>query len=138
MGTVLRGAVTGLGEKFAFPRSYIRGFTTNWPSVGVSTLVGNEWRITLDASFGNAYKLMKFQANYFAWNSNCYTFGWIFEDFYVFVPPSTVQPAEGFNLHYRVKPGTRDFYLALDVGFWPDWFYIDLPAQPAGYWRQPP
>lgn len=134
MGTILRGTVGGFGLKFAPPRPYIYGFATNWPGVGVSTLVGPEWRITLDASFGFAYKRMVFRDYFFNWHKRRVYFEDMFEDFYVVIPPNAPQAAEGFSLHYKTHPVTEHLYLAMDVGFWTDWFYVSLPPSPTDYW----
>jgi len=137
VGLILRGSVGGWGGRFTFPRSYVKGFATNWPPVAVSTLTDYEWRLTLDASYGFAYKTMEFKPQFWDWNSNTYTFDWIFENFYIVVPPRAPVVAEGFTLKYKVKPGTRDFYVAMDLGFWTTWFYVDPPPAPPTYWLPP-
>jgi hypothetical protein len=137
VGTILHGAVGGLGERFQTFRPHIHGLATNWPTPATVTQTGALWKIELGAGFGNAYKLMELKTAFFNWTSNRKTFDHIFENFYVVIPPGGPIAAEGFTLRFLTPPGTTRLYLAMDVGFWPDWYYFDLPPSPTGYWLPP-
>lgn len=134
---VLYPPPTGLGESFAYGRSYIYGFATNWPPGSINSFAGGVWKITLTPPYGVHFKLMEFTADFLAWNSSRWHFSQLWQNFYVQAPPAPPVAPEGFNIHMRIKPTTTRQYIALEVGFWTDWYYIDLPSAPPGYWVAP-
>lgn len=137
MGDIRYGTITGLGGRFALVRSYVKGFATNWPPGCTQTTGGNPMILTLPPSYGSYYKLMRLKDTFYAWNSNVNTMDYVFEDFYVASPLGVRQDAEPFALGLRPHPVNGSIYLALDIGYWTDWYYFDIPSGPSSYWLPP-
>lgn len=128
----------GFGDNWAFPRPYIYGFAQNWPANCAVSIVANSWTLTLPTGFGvGVGKQITFKNRFYLWTSNKWTLRFAFEDFYVFSPTAHTAP-EAVTVHYRRHPTTGKLYLALDVGFWTDWYYYQLPPSPTGYWATLP
>jgi hypothetical protein len=137
VGTVLYPTPTGFGDKFAYNRAYIYGFATNWPHGTINTFVDGVWQLTLTEVNPGAYKYMEFTTDFLSWNSSRWQFSQLWENFYSFIPPGPPIAPEAFKIRLIGRPSTRKLYLALDVTYWTDWYYIDLPAAPPGYWVAP-
>jgi len=137
MGLNLMPPVLGLGGDFNLLRSYVKGFTTNWPAGCVSTYSGGLWTVTLPPGYGGFTKVMRIKPSFAAWSSNKNTFAYIWEDFYYDITPGGYIAPEQFSLRFKDRPGHLTQYLALDVGYWSDWYYIDLAPSPTDYWLPP-
>lgn len=136
---VYLGTVGGLGNRWAVQRSYVHGFATNWPPDCTVTTDDGDWRITLPAAYNFNYKRIQFHDYVWSWTSSRFFFEKIFANYYVyFTLTDTIGTPEPISLHYRLNPDDGYQYLALDVGFWTDWYYITLPGGPPGWWSQPP
>lgn len=138
MGTVLVPVIGGFGGRWTFPRSYVQGLAQNWPAGCVNDNTTHDWILTLPAAYGFNYKRINVAESVYGWNSNFYTIDHIWEDFYVAGPALPPSAPEGIVVHWRYHPTTGKRYLALDVGFWTDWYYLDLPPSPTDYWLTQP
>lgn len=134
MGYIGYGTVGGLGGRFRLLRSYTKGFAITWPPGTTQIVTGFSWILTAPPAFGVLHKVMEFKPHFYVWNSNVYTFDWIFENFYDQVGSGPALPTDPFNLEIRRNPADGELYIAMNDGAWSDWQYMTMPPSPTGWW----
>lgn len=134
MGGIPGLVIGGWGGRYKFHRPYVRGFAVNWPHGSSIIPHTNGWTVLLNEVAPGWYKRYTFESRFWEWTSNGYTMDWILTQYEIF-DPSDVSHGNGenFSLGYRYRPDTVEWFYTLDVGFWGDWYYIEVPPAPTAW-----
>jgi hypothetical protein len=127
-------SIAGLGGHFFVHRPYIKGIACTWVHGATSVLSGYTWTITGVYTGITTYQLMTFKPEFFDWNSNKKTIDHLLTDYYYVNVPGGPLATLSLNPQLLYKPDTFDLYLSLDSLRFTDWYYLELPASPDGWW----
>lgn len=133
--TIGNGVFTPQGQ-FAFPRSYLWGFSVRINLDGVQD--GRFFRFGTGAP-GTQLFTIAWKLKAFTWNSNRYTLDYVIEQsFYQNLPDMTEHPMDYGLAYYAAADTARPVlvFFPFNLPFVDDHFFA-LPPAPPDYWLPP-
>lgn len=121
------------GAKFAFPRSYLYGFSIRMNTV--PTQVGRVFTF-VDGSNPNLRYTVIVQQEVYDWSSNRYTLDFVLEEtYYQFLPNMTKNPLNGcLELLYDQVDERPYTMFSPFCAVFPTRYRYPYPPAPPGYW----
>jgi hypothetical protein len=119
---------------FAFPRSYIHQVTFGFNAGALFAQSGGDFFIT-DGTNPIVHVVCNFRSNFWTWNSNAYTLGYVLKDWWALTDPSPTPLPVDFSLYFSIDPVTLRRELFLFLAGWTHRYTFVLPPAPPDYWQ---
>jgi hypothetical protein len=120
--------------KFAFPRSYVRGFCVR---VNAPVTFTTNKAIFFDAGNPNIRYTIETDIRFYNWSSNRYTLDFIITESYYQTLPNVAKTAVPYRVTWIISPVNKSVYLEYlpySAAFIPR-YYTDYPPAPPSYWK---
>lgn len=120
--------------KFAFPRSYVRGFCVR---VNAPVTFTTNKAIFFDAGAPTRRFTVETDMRFYNWSSNRYTLDFVITESYYQNLPNLTKIAVLYTVSWLISPLNRSVYveyLPFGLAFIPR-YYTDYPPAPPGYWK---